>query len=153
MFHSLEKRKRGTHRFHTNQLIKMLRSVFFFIFTAIIIEITCTISVGYIQNAKYVSNDTTIIITYTNTCTECICSGFFFSAPSLYVGLNCYKNNKTCELFANYSTRSMMTTNLNSTFIFIQQPPVQNTTTGNSTFLIVSKVGICKVVPVPGPKF
>ena len=79
----------------------------------------------------YVSNDATIVMTYQNTCTECICSGFFSSLPSLYIGLNCYKRNKTCKLFANYSTPSMITMNPDSTFIFIQQPPVQNTTTGN----------------------
>ncbi len=79
----------------------------------------------------YVSNDTSVVITYTNTCSECICHGFFSSVPSLYVGLNCYKNNKTCQLFSNYSTPSIMTMNPDSTFIFIQQPPVQNRTTGN----------------------
>ncbi len=109
----------------------MIRSVFFLIFVLITINVACTIRVGYIQNATYVSNDTTIIIKYTNTCTECICNGFLSSVPSLYVGLNCYKNNKTCKLFANYSTAWMMTMNPDSTFIFIQQPPVQNTTTGD----------------------
>ncbi len=105
----------------------MFRPVFFLI----IINTGCAIPVGYIYNATYVSNDTTIFITYTNTCTECICNGFFSSVPSLYVGLNCYTSNKTCQLFANYSTPSMMVMNFNSTFIFIQLPPVQNTTTGN----------------------
>jgi len=109
----------------------MLRSVFFLILVVIIIDVECTRRLGYIYNATYVSNDTTIVITYKNTCSECICNGFFSNIPPLYVGLNFYQNNKTCELFANYSTPSMMETNLNSTFIFIEQPLVQNETTGN----------------------
>ncbi len=109
----------------------MLRSIFFLIFAVNIIDVVCTIRIGTIYNTIYVSNDTTTVITYKNTCQECICNAFFFSVPPLYVGLNCYQKNNTCELFANYSTPSMMETNLDSTFIFIQQPPVQNTTTGN----------------------
>ncbi len=101
------------------------------ILAVIIIDIDCTTPVGYIYNATYVSNNTKVVITYKNTCSECICNGFFFSVTPLYVGLNCYTNNKTCELFANYSTSSMVIMNLNSTFIFIQQPPLPNTTTGN----------------------
>jgi hypothetical protein len=97
----------------------------------IIIRIDCTTRVGYIYNATFVSNDTITVITYENACSECICHAFFLSVPPLYVGLNCYKNNKICALIANYSSPSMMKTNLNSTFIFIQQPPLQNTTTGN----------------------
>ena len=108
----------------------MLRLVFFLIFTVINIEIACTIPLGYIQNAAYVSSGTAVVITYTNTCAECICSGFFSTVPSSYVGLNCYRNNKTCELFANYSTSSMITINLDSTFIFIQQSSVQHTKIG-----------------------
>jgi len=128
------------HPSDTNCLIKIVRSVFFLIFTMIIINVNCTVPVGYIQNATYVSNDTTIVITYQNTCTECICNGFFSTLPPSYVGLNCYKSNKTCALFANYLTPSTMMMNPDSTFIFIQQPPVQNITTGNSTFLILSRV-------------
>jgi len=108
----------------------MIRSTFFLILVVIIIDVGYTIRVGYIYNATYVSNDTKIIITYENTCSECICNGFLSSLSPLYVGLNCYENNKTCELFANYSTSSNVMMNLNSTFIFIQQPPSQNTTTG-----------------------
>jgi hypothetical protein len=49
----------------------------------------------------------------------------------MYVGLNCNKINKTCILFANYSSPSTMMINLNSTFVFIKQPPSQNTSNGN----------------------
>jgi hypothetical protein len=104
------------------------------------IDVDYAIYIGYIYNATYVSNDTNVVITYKNTCSECICYGFFSSVTPLYVGLNCYKNTKTCELFADYSTSSMVMMNLNSTFIFIQQPPSQNTTTGNKTFLTVLQV-------------
>jgi len=96
-------------------------------------NIDCTTRIGYIYNATYASNNITAIITYTNTCYECICYGFFSSVPPLYVGLNCYQNNKTCALFANYSAISTVQIDFNSTFIFIQQPPTQNTTTGNYT--------------------
>jgi hypothetical protein len=98
----------------------------------IISDVDCTRSVGYIRNATYVSNDTKIIITYENTCFECICKGFFSNVPpAAYVGLNCYQSNKTCELIPNYLTPSTVMVNLDSTFIFIQQPPSQNTRTGN----------------------
>jgi hypothetical protein len=139
-FHSFEKASTVTHQSIIYWLTKMIRSFFFLILVVIIIDVACTIPIGYIYNATYVSNDTTIVITYQNACSECICNGFFSSIPPLYVGLNCYQNNKTCQLFANYSTSSMMVWNPNSTFIFIQQPPMQNTTTSNYTFLTVSRV-------------
>lgn len=109
----------------------MVQSVFYLILTAIIVDIDCTKLVGYIDNAIYISNETTSIKMHKNTCNECICDGFFSNDPPLYVGLNCYKNNKTCELFSNYSTPSVIKININSTFIFIQQPPMQNKTIGN----------------------
>ena len=96
-----------------------------------IFEIDCTRRIGSIYNATYTSPNVTAVITFKNSCTECICYGFFSTVPSLYVGLNCYQNNKTCALFANYSSSSIVKNNINSTFIFIQQPPSQNTTTGN----------------------
>jgi hypothetical protein len=46
---------RVMHRSDTNHLRKMLRSLFFFIFTVIIINVDCTIPIGYIQNETYVS--------------------------------------------------------------------------------------------------
>jgi hypothetical protein len=107
----------------------MIRSVFFLIFAVIIIDVDYAIRVGYIYNATYVSNNTKVVITYKNTCSECICNGFFYNVTLLYVGLNCYKISKTCELFSSYSTSSMVMMNLNSTFIFIQQPPSQDMTT------------------------
>jgi len=110
----------------------MIRLVFLLILTVAVIKIDCTARVGYIYNATYVSTNIVTIITYQNTCSECICYGFFSSVPPLYVGFNCYKNNNTCALFANYSSSSStVMINLNSTFIFIQQPPSQNATTGN----------------------
>ncbi len=130
-FHFFKKRSKVTHQSRIKRSTKMLRSVFFLILVVIIIDVECTRRLGYIYNATYVSNDTTIVITYKNTCSECICNAFFSSVPPLYVGLNCYQSSKTCQLFANYSAPSTMVWNPNSTFIFIQQPPVQNTTTGN----------------------
>ncbi|CAF1048765.1 unnamed protein product [Adineta steineri] len=107
----------------------MVRSVFMLFVVAVnFVTIDCTTRIGYIYNATYVSNDTVTVITYRNTCSECICYAFFSNVSSSYVGLNCYKSNKTCVLFANYSTPSTMNTNLNSTFIFIKKPPTQNTT-------------------------
>ena len=95
----------------------------------IINNIVCTTHVGYIRNASYISNSTKMIMTYQNTCSECICNGFFSVISAPYVRLNCYQNNKTCELFMNYSTSFTITINPNSTFISIQQPPVRNITT------------------------
>ncbi len=109
----------------------MIRSVFLLILIVTVVNIDCTTRIGYIYNAAYGSTNTTTIVAYKNACSECICYGFFSSVSPLYVGLNCYKNNKTCALFTNYSSSSTININLNSTFIFIQQPPSQNTTTGN----------------------
>jgi hypothetical protein len=122
-----------THQGDTNRLTKMMRLVFFLILAVIMIDVDYAIRLGYIYNATYVSNNTKVVITYNNTCSECICDGFFSSASPSYVGLNCYTNNKTCELFANYSTSSMVMMNLNSTFIFIQLPPSQDTATQQPT--------------------
>ncbi len=106
-------------------LRKMIPSLHFLILIMIMSNVAYQKQIGYIYNASYVSNDTTTIIMYNNACSECICYGFFSSVLPLYVGLNCYKN-KRCILFTNYSTPSTMAVNLNSTFIFIQQPPSQN---------------------------
>ncbi|CAF0863493.1 unnamed protein product [Adineta steineri] len=95
-----------------------------------VVNIDCTIRIGYIYNATYVSTNITTVITYNNSCSECICDGFLSTVPSLYVGLNCYTNNKTCALFANYLlSSSTIKIDLNSIFIFIQQSLSQNTTT------------------------
>jgi len=109
----------------------MILPVFLLILIVAVVNIDCTTRIGYIYNARYVSTNITAVLTYKNACSECICYGFFSSVPSLYVGLNCYENNKTCELFANYSSPSTIMTDLNSTFIFIQLPPSQNTIAGN----------------------
>ena len=108
----------------------MIRLVFLLILIVAVTNIYCATRIGYIYNATYASTNITAIVTYNNTCSECICYGFFSSVSPLYVGLNCYKNNKTCALFANYSSSSIVKSDVNSIFIFIQQPPPQNTTTG-----------------------
>ncbi|CAF4074379.1 unnamed protein product [Adineta steineri] len=98
-----------------------------------VIDVDCTIRIGYIYNATYVSTNITAVITYNNSCSECICYGLLSTVPSLYVGMNCYTNNKTCALFANYLiSSSTIKTDLNSIFIFIQQSLSQNTTTAES---------------------
>ena len=109
----------------------MIPSVFLLILIVAVTNIHCTTPVGYIYNATYTSTNITAIITHKNTCSECICYGFFSSVPPLYVGLNCNANNKTCALFANYSSSATMRIDFDSAFIYIQQPPSQNTTTGN----------------------
>jgi hypothetical protein len=118
----------------------MIPSFSFSILVMIISNVAYTTRVGYIYNASYVSNDITTVITYKNTCFECICNGFFSNVLRLYVGLNCYGNNKTCTLFANYSTPSTVEINSNSTFIFIQQPPFQNTSTSKEIFIMYHHV-------------
>ncbi|UJR20052.1 hypothetical protein I4U23_023186 [Adineta vaga] len=99
----------------------------------LIINVRYINGLGFIYNASYISSSSSssanTIITYRNTCSECICYAFFSNTPPLYVGLNCYNNNnKTCELFSNYSSASIVQSNSDSTLIFIQQPPLQNKT-------------------------
>ena len=97
--------------------------------------------VTFIYNASYVSSISSVIITYQNDCSECICQSLFSNVFPQYVGLNCYKNNKTCVLFTTYSSlSSMIQINLDSTFIFIQQPLLQNTSEGNKTSIFILKV-------------
>jgi hypothetical protein len=92
-----------------------------------------------IYNASYVSSISIVIVTYENDCSECICQGLFSNVSPSYVGLNCYKNNKTCALFTTYSS-SMIQINLDSTFIFIQQLSLENTSAGNKTSIWILKV-------------
>ncbi|CAF1482311.1 unnamed protein product [Adineta steineri] len=94
-----------------------------------VVNVDCTIRIGYIYNATYVSTNITAVIAYNNSCSECICYGLLSTVPSLYVGMNCYTNNKTCALFASYLSLSAIKIDLNSIFIFIQQSISQNTTT------------------------
>ena len=115
----------------------MLQASVFIFWIIFITNIHATKLVGSIRNTSYYSTDTKVVITYNNNCSECICNVFFSNLPPLYVGLNCYKNNKTCELFSNYSTSATIQINVNSTFIFIQQPPLQNRTTGNYTSIFL----------------
>ena len=117
---------RNTHRFNGYLLRKMILLVRFLILIISISNITDQKYIGYIYNGSYVSNHGKPIVMYKNTCSECICDGFFSSVPPLYVGLNCYKN-KTCVLFANCSLTSRIEVNLNSIFIFVRKPPSQNT--------------------------
>jgi hypothetical protein len=107
----------------------MIPSVFLLILTVNIVDIDCTQVISYIYNASYVSVNSSVIITYTNECSECICQGLFANASPAYIGLNCYNNNNTCALFTDYSSSTAIKINLNSIFIFIEQSTLQNTTT------------------------
>lgn len=98
------------------------------VFVIITRNVACATPIGYIYNASYVSGYIDTFITYKNTCSECICNAFISEVLPKYIGLNCYTSNKTCALFANYSTPSTVSANLDSIFIFIQKPPSQNTT-------------------------
>ena len=118
-------------------LMKMIRPVFLFFLALSVGNIDCAVRIGHINNATFISNITSTIITYKSTCDECLCNAFFSAQPPLYVGLNCYANNKTCHLFANYSSPSVILTDFNSTFSFVRIPPLQNVTTGNWTPLFL----------------
>ena len=100
------------------------------------VHLVCASPIGYIYNASYSSTSIDTFIKYNQTCSECICNAFFSNISSPYVGLNCYKNNKTCQLFVNYSTSTIIEININATFMFIPRPPppslLLNVTTGNS---------------------
>jgi hypothetical protein len=116
----------------------MLYSVFLSILTMSVVNIDCKVPIGRIYNATYISIVTSMVITYKNTCDECLCYGFFSTESPLYVGLNCYAKNKTCHLFANYSSLSAMEIDFNSTFIFVQLPQLPDVTTGNGISLSIS---------------
>ncbi len=68
----------------------------------------------------------TNVLKYNGTCNECICQAFFKNISSNYQGLNCFEN-KTCLLFPNYLSKSMIHINFNSTFVFKQTESVQTT--------------------------
>ena len=108
----------------------MIKTFCFLIFAIITNNVAGATSIGYIFNASYVSNEIETFVTYKDACSECICNAFFPTVLPKYISLNCYTRNKTCALFANYSTPpSSVAVNLDSTFIFMQQPPSQNKTT------------------------
>lgn len=108
----------------------MKELVVFLILITFIIDKIHANRLGYIRNGSYVTNDTKLILTFVNTCSECICDAFFSKIAPMYVGLNCYQSRKICELFVNYSSLSMITMNNDSMFIFLQLPSLQNKTTG-----------------------
>lgn len=58
------------------------------------------IRVGYIENAILVAPNTSRTLIY-GTCNECLC--IMLNSNQSIVSLNCYKTNKTCYLFFNYS--------------------------------------------------
>lgn len=113
------------------QWIEMICSALWLILTMTIFNINCTINIGRIYNASYSSNEMSVSTTYQNSCSECICQTFYSTVIPLYTTLNCFTNNKTCQLFTNFSSTSLLRVDLNSLFIFTHLPPLQNTTTGN----------------------
>ncbi|UJR24206.1 hypothetical protein I4U23_027172 [Adineta vaga] len=107
----------------------MKQAVFLLILTTNIVNIDGAKRIAYVYNASYISVNHSVSITYQNTCSECICQGLLANVYPPYVGLNCYNNNKTCVLFTEYTSISMIRINLDSTFIFTQLSLLQNTST------------------------
>jgi hypothetical protein len=84
-----------------------------------------TIQVGIIQNFSLIASSHVVVAT---TCHECVCT--MLTNSSIFA-LNCVAINSSCQLLSNYSTSFVYSiqSNANSTFYFLQLPPIPNITT------------------------
>lgn len=117
-----------------------MRVIFWFILINTVMKINCTIWIGHISNVTHIPAVADLVITYQTTCSECICKSFFSAEPFSYVGLNCYRNNKTCCLFAHFSSSTVLKEDFNSIFLFTELPPSSVISTGEYASLTFLKV-------------
>jgi hypothetical protein len=103
------------HLFSDTQLI-MLKSICLLLSVLIIVD--GTIPVGLIDNAAYITSGFADVFSYTDSCNECTCYAFFSNISINYQALNCYKNNRTCLLFRNYLSKSLIRIQRNSIFFY-----------------------------------
>jgi hypothetical protein len=84
-----------------------------------------TIQVGVIQNFSLIASSHVVIAT---TCHECVCT---MLTNSSFFALNCFAINSSCQLLSNYSISFVynIQSNANSTFYFLQLPPIPSITT------------------------
>jgi hypothetical protein len=84
------------------------------------------ISIGVIYNVYLLifnSNSTTI----NGTCDQCLCT--MVLNTTLFSFLNCFQNNKTCQLFSkSFETRSFRLMNNSASSFYFFQLPFDNTT-------------------------
>ena len=114
----------------------MTRSIYLLFLVAVIVN--GTRQVTYIDNAEYTLNDSTNVLLYNITCSQCICFAFFSNNPVNYEVINCYKDNKSCLLFTNYLSQSMIRININSTLVHKQNQSSQTTNEGEYFFNRIS---------------
>ena len=94
--------------------------------------------IGVINNGAYLAVNIAKILSYTDSCAECICYGFFSNSSFNYQALNCYQNNKTCFLFSHYLSKFLVHIDLNSIFLFKLSQSLQTTIEGkNSVFFVI----------------
>ena len=112
----------------------MLKSICLLVFVSTIVDGTTPI--GLIDNAAYVSSSLTdAVYSYTSSCDECICYAFFSNISINYQALNCYQNNRTCLLFRNYLSKSLIRIQPTSTFLFQLSETLQTTAQGKKKIL------------------
>jgi len=90
-----------------------------------------TTLISSINNAAYVSVNSTNVLSYNGSCDECICYAFFSNILFNSEALNCYKNNKTCLLFTNYISKSLIQIDLNSILLFKPLESLETTSESN----------------------
>lgn len=103
-----------------------------------LINIDQGIEIGKIDDAVYLSNDWNEFYLYGNSCDECICYAFLSDNSSNYQGINCYTNNKTCYLFNNSLSRSLLRIADYSIFLFKSLDAFQTETEGKFASLNLS---------------
>ena len=106
----------------------MIRGIAVLFLFQILVIGHCSMRIGQIRSAAYVSDNFTDVDLYYGSCSECICYAFVSNEQSIYQALNCYANNATCFLFKNFLPRSSIRSDPNSKLVFCSLPT--NSTTG-----------------------
>ena len=114
----------------------------FFYLLLFLIGIDQGIEIGKINNVGYLSNDWNEFHVYGNSCDECVCYAFFSDDSFNYQGISCYTNNKTCYLFNNSLSRSLLRIVDHSIFLFKSFDAFQNETEGKFVFLVIKFIVI-----------
>jgi hypothetical protein len=112
----------------------MIQSVSLLFLLRIISSVDCTTRIGSINSTAYVPVNSTNVILYNITYSQCVCSAFITSIPPTYQAFNFYADNNTCSLYTSFLSWSYLLTDTHSKFAFLQLPSI-NTTPGNVFFI------------------
>ena len=81
-----------------------------------------SISVGLINDVQY-QTVSSLPITVNGSCEDCVCQHISFGGSVPFVMFNCYEDERTCDLYLNYSLRYTLVANSNSKVFFFERLP------------------------------